>query len=127
MNISSIVIDASHYRLAGRGGLGAVMGSKNLKAIVVEGNLKPTIKNALTLKEILKADRQNIRHYTEGLHQLGTAGSVEAREYTGDLPIKNFAWSRWQGASKITGQVIVDTLFKKHMPALPVLLPVEKK
>ena len=114
VNISSIIIDAPHYRLAGRGGLGAVMGSKNLKAIVVEGNLKPTIKNALTLKEILKADRQNIRHYTEGLHQLGTAGSVEAREYTGDLPIKNFAWSRWQGASKITGQVIVDTLFKKH-------------
>jgi aldehyde:ferredoxin oxidoreductase len=90
--------------------MGAVMGSKNLKAIVVKGNLKPTIKNPLALK----ADRQNIRHYTEGLHQLGTAGSVEAREYTGDLPIKNFARSRWQGASKITGQVIVDTLFKKH-------------
>ena len=110
VNISSIVIDAPHYRLAGRGGMGAVMGSKNLKAIIVKGNLKPTIKNPLTLK----ADRQNIRDYTEGLHQLGTAGSVEAREYTGDLPIKNFTRSRWQGASKITGQVIVDTLFKKH-------------
>jgi len=114
VNISSIVIDAPHYRLAGRGGLGAVMGSKNLKAIVVKGNLKPTIENPLALKEILKTDRQNIRHYTEGLHQLGTAGSVEAREYTGDLPIKNFAQSRWPGASKITGQVIFDTLFKKH-------------
>ncbi len=114
VNISSIVIDAPHYRLAGRGGMGAVMGSKNLKAIVVKGNLKPTIKDPLALKEILKIDRQNIRHYTEGLHKLGTAGSVEAREYTGDLPIKNFAQSRWQGASKITGQVIVDTLFKKH-------------
>jgi len=43
VNISSIVIDAPHYRLAGRGGLGAVMGSKNLKAIVVKGNLKPEI------------------------------------------------------------------------------------
>jgi len=114
VNISSIVIDAPHYRLAGRGGLGAVMGSKNLKAIVVEGNLKPTINKPLALKEILKADRQNIRHYTEGLHKLGTAGSVEAREYIGDLPIKNFAQSRWQGASKITGQVIADTIFKKH-------------
>lgn len=114
VNISSIVIDAPHYRLAGRGGLGAVMGSKNLKAIIVKGNLKPETKNPLALKEILKADRQNIRHYTEGLHKLGTAGSVEAREYTGDLPIKNFARSRWQGASKITGQVIADTLFKKH-------------
>jgi len=114
VNISSIVIDAPHYRLAGRGGLGAVMGSKNLKAIVVKGNLKPNIKNPLALKEILKIDRQNIRNYTEGLHKLGTAGSVEAREYTGDLPIKNFAQSRWQGASKITGQAIVDTLFKKH-------------
>lgn len=114
VNISSIVIDAPHYRLAGRGGLGAVMGSKNLKAIVVEGNLKPTIKNPIALKEILKTDRQNIRRYTEGLHKLGTAGGVEPREYTGDLPIKNFAQSRWQGASKITGQVIADTIFKKH-------------
>jgi len=114
VNISSIVIDAPHYRLAGRGGLGAVMGSKNLKAIIVKGNLKPPAKNPLALKESLKADRQNIRHYTEGLHKLGTAGSVEAREYTGDLPIKNFAQSRWPGANKITGQVIVDTLFEKH-------------
>jgi len=114
VNISSIVIDAPHYRLAGRGGLGAVMGSKNLKAIIVKGNLKPPTKNPLVLKEILKADRQNIRHYTEGLHKLGTAGLVEVREYTGDLPIKNFAMSRWEGASKITGQIIVDTLFKKH-------------
>ena len=114
VNISSIVIDAPHYRLAGRGGLGAVMGSKKLKAIVVKGNLKPSVKNPLTLKEILKADHQNIRNYTKGLHQLGTAGSVEVREYTGDLPIKNFARSRWQEASKITGQVIIDTLFKKH-------------
>jgi len=114
VNISSIVIDAPHYRLAGRGGLGAVMGSKNLKAIVVKGDLKPTIENPLALKETLKVDRQNIRNYTEGLHKLGTAGAVEAREYTGDLPIKNFSGSRWQGASKITGQVIVDNLFKKH-------------
>ncbi len=114
VNISSIVIDAPHCRLAGRGGMGAVMGSKNLKAIVVKGNLKPTINNPLALKETLKVDRKNIRYYTEGLHKLGTAGSVEAREYTGDLPIKNFSRSRWQGASKITGQVIVDTLFKKH-------------
>ena len=114
VNISSIVIDAPHYRLAGRGGMGAVMGSKNLKAIVVKGNIKPPIENPTALREILKDDRQNIRHYTEGLHKLGTAGSVEVREYTGDLPIKNFAQSRWSGASKITGQVIVDNLFKKH-------------
>ncbi|MCK4686863.1 MAG: aldehyde ferredoxin oxidoreductase, partial [Candidatus Lokiarchaeota archaeon] len=66
VNISSIVIDAPHCRLAGRGGLGAVMGSKNLKAVIVKGNLKPAIKNPLALKEILKTDRQNIRHYTEG-------------------------------------------------------------
>lgn len=114
VNISSVVIDAPHYRLAGRGGLGAVMGSKKLKAIIVKGSLKPPVKNPLALKESLKADRKNIRHYAEGLHKLGTAGSVEAREYTGDLPIKNFARSRWEGASKITGQVIIDTLFKKH-------------
>jgi len=66
------------------------------------------------LQEKVKEITPAIREYTQALHNFGTGGSVEAREYTGDLPIKNFAQSRWSGAIKTTGQVIVNTFLKKH-------------
>ena len=113
--ISAIVIDAPHCRLAGRGGLGALMGSKNLKAIAVEtDNNKVPVNDQEGLKKSVKELTPSIREFTKPLHNLGTGGSVEGREYTGDLPLRNFAQSRWKGAAKITGQVIIDTIFKKH-------------
>jgi len=113
--ISAIVIDAPHCRLAGRGGLGALMGSKNLKAIAVEIEKTPVpVNDQEGLRKSVKELTPSIREYTQGLHNFGTGGSVEGREYTGDLPIKNFAQSRWAGAAKTTGQVIADTIFKKH-------------
>ena len=113
--ISAIVIDAPHCRLAGRGGLGTLMGSKNLKAIAVEAEKKSIdIADQEGLKESVKELIPSIREYTQALHNYGTGGAVEGREYTGDLPIKNFAQSRWSGAAKTTGQMIADTIFKKH-------------
>jgi len=113
--ISAIVIDAPHCRLAGRGGMGALMGSKNLKAIVVQIEKKTLpITDPESLKKSVQELTPSIKLYTQGLHDFGTGGSVEAREYTGDLPIKNFAQSRWDGAAKTTGQVIVNTIFRKN-------------
>ncbi|MFO8165677.1 MAG: aldehyde ferredoxin oxidoreductase family protein [Desulfatiglandales bacterium] len=113
--ISAIVFDAPHCRLAGRGGMGALMGSKNLKAVAVEKEKKPLyVSDQEGLRKSVKELTPSIRAYTQGLHNYGTGGSVEAREYTGDLPIKNFAQSRWSGATKTTGQAIAETIFKKH-------------
>ena len=113
--ISAIVFDAPHCRLAGRGGLGALMGSKNLKAIAVEIEKTPVpIDDQEGLRKSIKELTPSIREYTRALHTYGTGGSVEGREYTGDLPLKNFAQSRWEGAGKTTGQVIADTIFEKH-------------
>lgn len=113
--ISAIVFDAPESRLAGRGGIGALMGSKNLKAIVVESEKRSiSLFNQEGLKGSVKELLPSIRKFTQPLHDYGTGGSVEAREYTGDLPIKNFAQSRWEGAAITTGQVITNTIFKKH-------------
>jgi len=115
VNISFIVFDAPHSRLAGRGGLGAVMGAKSLKAVIIEkGFLRSSIDNLANLKKSVKLAISDIKKYTEGLNKLGTGGDVAAREYIGDLPIKNFSQSRWEGAKKITGQVIKDTIFSKN-------------
>ena len=113
--ISAIVFDAPDCRLAGRGGLGAIMGSKNLKAIALETEKNPVpVADLEGLKKSVRELTPSIRDYTQGLHNYGTGGSVEAREYTGDLPIKNFAQSRWTGAVKTTGQLVVEKHFKKH-------------
>ena len=115
VSISAIVFDAPHYRLAGRGGMGALMGSKNLKAIAIEAAKTPVpVADQEGLKRSVKELTPSIREYTQALHNYGTGGTVEAREYTGDLPIKNFAQSRWDGAARTTGQVIAETILKKH-------------
>ena len=113
--IASIVFDAPHYRLAGRGGLGAVMGSKNLKAIAISKSKESVpVFDREGLRKSVNSINPSIKKYTQALHNYGTGGSIEGRELTGDLPIKNFAQSRWPEAIKITGQVIADTIFKKH-------------
>ena len=113
--IASIVFDAPHYRLAGRGGLGAVMGSKNLKAIAISKSKESVpVFDREGLRKSINSINPSIKKHTQALHNYGTGGSIEGRELTGDLPIKNFAQSRWPEAIKITGQVIADTIFKKH-------------
>ncbi len=85
-------INSDYYRQAGRGGIGAVMGSKKLKAVVVKGSggvKVADMEKALTrVHEILRQDtvtEDNLWAYTDG-----TATLVEACEAGGVLPSKNF-------------------------------------
>jgi aldehyde:ferredoxin oxidoreductase len=72
---------------AGRGGLGAVMGSKNLKAIAVRGHRLPKIADRERLKEI----RQQVLAQTYGVSEFGTgADDMEWLESIGNLPVRNF-------------------------------------
>jgi len=104
-----------HARTAGRGGMGALMGSKNLKAIVVRGSDRPHYPDLKALRKFVK----EINHFIQGnslsMSQLGTAGSVPATERTGDLPLKNWTLGSWQeGAARISGQRIAETIFERH-------------
>jgi aldehyde:ferredoxin oxidoreductase len=75
--------------------MGAVMGSKNLKAIVVRGSKKrlPTA-DAERLRVLMKAFQPNIQEDgdVEGLARLGTAGIVQGQDADGGLPTRN--WTR---------------------------------
>ncbi len=104
-----------HARAAGRGGMGALLGSKNLKAIVVRGTAKPTYPDQAAFRGFVREINPFIKANSVGLSQLGTAGGVPATELTGDLPLKNWTLGNWKDeAARISGQRIAETIFDRH-------------
>jgi aldehyde:ferredoxin oxidoreductase len=90
----------------GRGGAGAVMGSKNLKAVAVRGHRLPKIADNNHLKEI----RQEMVSRKSPLSEYGTGGlDMPMMVETGNLPVRNFR-DGFFTAEKITGAVIKDTI-----------------
>jgi aldehyde:ferredoxin oxidoreductase len=115
--ISSIIFDPPITRVAARGGVGAVMGAKKLKAVVVEGDPanKLTVADPEGLKAQLKEDSPRIRKNAAGLTEFGTSGGVVTVEAYGDLPIKNWQLGAWkEGAQKITGQTMQPDNLARH-------------
>lgn len=111
IKIACIAHEGNHARMVGRGGAGAVMGSKNLKAIAVYGNQKMSINQPEALKNYIKLMLPHIRESTKGLREFGTAGGILNYEKLGNLPHKNWCLSDWEeGASKICGQEMAKTI-----------------
>jgi aldehyde:ferredoxin oxidoreductase len=103
----------------GRGGLGAVMGAKNLKAVTVKGSLKPPIADPEGLKAVTKELLQKIKvnPFTEVNKTHGQAISVAPRELNGLLPMKNWSQDEWSGkAEKISAPFMTDELEAKPWP-----------
>ncbi len=113
--IASIVCDGMNARNAARGGNGAVMGSKNLKAIVVKGKKRLEIKDWEGLRELLKEEIPVIKEKGKGLSEFGTAGGAVAVEAFGDLPIKNWQHGSWEeGIKRISGERMRETIWVRH-------------
>lgn len=103
-----------HARTAGRTGMGAVMGSKQLKAIAVRGKARPDYHDPKGFRDVVRADNAAIKDGAYGLSMLGTAGSVPNTEKYGDLPLRNWRDGSWDRAYAISGQRIAETVFEKH-------------
>ena len=104
-----------HARTAGRGGMGALMGSKNLKAIVVRGTRRPQYPDPKAFRGFVKEINGFIQSNSVGMSQLGTAGGVPATELTGDLPLKNWTLGSWkEQAARISGQHMAETILERH-------------
>jgi aldehyde:ferredoxin oxidoreductase len=105
-------------RAAGRGGLGAVMGSKKIKAIVVDD--KGTDRVALHDPEAFKAvNKKWVELLTthpvsgQGLPAFGTAVLVNVINEAGALPTKNFRTGRFEHAKDISGEVMAENIEKR--------------
>jgi aldehyde:ferredoxin oxidoreductase len=111
--IAAIMHDGREARPAGRCGLGAVMGSKNLKAIVAKGDKEVPVADEKGLSEITKRLAPEIIKNTKRLADYGTSQVVTPAEELGDLPIKNWRKGRWQeGAEKLSGVTMAKTILK---------------
>jgi aldehyde:ferredoxin oxidoreductase len=108
-------IDNRPSRYAGRGGLGAVMGSKGLKFIVVDGEGAPGVEIANKelfdqgRKKLVAALREHdITKPGGALNSYGTAVLVNIINEAGALPTRNFREGRFEGAAKISGEAMAE-------------------
>jgi aldehyde:ferredoxin oxidoreductase len=106
-----------HIRVAARGGLGAVMGSKNLKAVMIDdtGADKLDIKDKAKLREGSTAFAKGVlAHPIVGAFKaLGTAFLVMPINSFGCLPTKNYSLGQFEGAEKISGEYMAEILKKR--------------
>jgi aldehyde:ferredoxin oxidoreductase len=101
-------------RHAGRGGVGAVMGAKGVKVIVVDdaGCKARSPKDAEKFKEANKAFVAGLRKHPvtgQGLPTYGTNVLTNVINEAGAYPTKNFMWGRFDGCSKISGETQAET------------------
>jgi aldehyde:ferredoxin oxidoreductase len=111
------------YCAAGRCGMGAVMGSKGLKAIAIRGTGKVSLADEKTLRSLLKTARDEaMAGWGEPLFNNGTAKDVEPLSITGRLPTKAFVKCSFEGADKITGETLTESILKSRAtcPSCPV-------
>ncbi len=107
-------------RYAGRGGLGAVMGSKGLKAIVLDDTDAPGVKPAN--EELLRSGQKkladailshDVTKKGGGLNSYGTAVLINILNEAGGLPTRNFSSGEFEGASKISGEALAEAAEKR--------------
>lgn len=102
-------------RANGRTGMGAVMGSKNLKAVVVRGRQPLALANPEGLGQLARWGAQNFEQsdvYSLGL--LGTAEIVRSQDRSGGLPTRNWQSGTFAGAASIDGQTMAETILKRR-------------
>jgi len=107
------------YRAAGRSGVGAIMGSKNLKAIVVRGSGKVNVAKQDEMKALLSELLKKVKENGvtgEGLPKYGTAILVNIINEHGILPTKNFQFAYFEGANRISGEALAEKYLLKKDP-----------
>jgi aldehyde:ferredoxin oxidoreductase len=103
VRLANIIADCRNA--FGRCGLGAVMGSKKLKAVVVKGSRRPAAADTakiLALNRIMKERYKNSR-----MRQYGTGSAMDAYEAVGNLPIRNYAGGKFPQAEKISAVAVM--------------------
>ncbi len=115
--ISGSDIENGPGRYAGRGGLGAVMGSKGLKAIVIDDTgtraVRPKDSETFDKGSVALSNALTTHPVTgQTLPTYGTAALINVMNEAGGLPTRNFSSGRFEGAAKVSGEVINEVANK---------------
>jgi aldehyde:ferredoxin oxidoreductase len=106
------LILADHGRVAGRTGMGALMGSKNLKAVVVKGRGKVPVVDPERYAPLRADANRALRAdpVSRVLHDLGSGGGADYMDYLGDLPKRYFQRANFPEEIKISGAEMKETI-----------------
>ena len=107
---ASIMCD--HGRMAGRTGMGAVMGSKNLKAIAVHGENEIPIFDIMKYKKLRSEANRKLRDDNEAkvIREVGTAGAANYSEYLGAMPVKYYSRGSFPTVDEVSGAKMTETV-----------------
>ncbi len=109
---SALVNNAN--RVNGRGGMGLVMASKNLKAIAVRGRQRPALADRDALMELARWGARNVDDSgVAGFKRLGTSALVLSQSQTGGLPTRNWSSGTFEGAEAISGERMAETILQE--------------
>lgn len=106
--IQNLDKDGVPSRIAARGGMGAVMATKGLKAIIFDasGGEKPPIQDQDAFREARKAYNKALMAHPQitVYHDYGTAAMVKMSDGFGAIPTRNFSEGQFEGADRISGE-----------------------
>ena len=105
--------DKSRDGVAGRGGLGAVMGSKHLKAVAVAGSRKTSVADPEAIKTLLGETREPMKVGTAALKNYGTTILVNMVNKIGALGVRNLQTEWYDKADAISGETYKAAYFDK--------------
>jgi len=112
VRFANIMFGFNHF--AGRTGMGAVMGSKNLKAIAVRGTGKVKYANEeklvdLLMEKLISKEALSGPYFPDGLFKYGSLADLGYWQETGRLPTKNFRKSLFSGYENLTAETLTDS------------------
>lgn len=115
--VSYACVTTETYRHFGRLGLGAVFGSKKLKAVVVSGKRSLKIKDSKHYQNLYDEVYNSAVNspVMQKYHDLGTAENILPLNELGGLPTRNLQTARFENASKISGEVLAQEYLGRRL------------
>ncbi|MFW9989845.1 MAG: aldehyde ferredoxin oxidoreductase family protein [Candidatus Odinarchaeota archaeon] len=129
-NLVKYATIASEEKAAGRTGMGAVMGSKKLKAIIVKGKKKKyEAADPDGFKEIAKRTIDFVKNsfITTMMSNLGTGGALDMYNVQGELPIKYWTQAQWDDSYNISGATASEKIYTRSYPCFACPIGCAKK
>ncbi|MCF7791472.1 MAG: aldehyde ferredoxin oxidoreductase family protein [Victivallales bacterium] len=115
--LAAIVSDGKDARVAGRCGMGAVMGAKNLKIVVCcQGKKSVNLYDEKALKISVKESMKKLSSVAAEFKAYGTSGTLDVCHDIGDMPVRNWQDRKWddEKVHHLTGQNIAETVLKSN-------------
>ncbi|MGH7871728.1 MAG: aldehyde ferredoxin oxidoreductase family protein [Candidatus Binatia bacterium] len=114
-NLVRFATISNEGRHAGRGGVGAVMGAKNLKAVALSGSQQTVVADPSAVAAIAGAlRRRSLGSVTDKYRKVGTVANLAVFNRLGTLPTRNFQQSTWDEAELLSGEALTENNFSRQ-------------